>query len=81
MPIDIDGVTYYAVSDVTEQLGVSRQTLWRWKKNGKVPAGRRMRNNQVVFTKTEFDSIRMYANAVEPIDPASENQLRLFAVK
>ncbi len=47
--------------------GVTRQTLWRWRQDGKVPAGRKYRDKQVVFTSAESEQIREYAQRLEPI--------------
>jgi len=60
-------------TDVLEQVPVTRQTLWRWRQEGKIPAGHRYRNRQVVFTPDEVEAIREYANRVEPIgDPKAD---------
>jgi hypothetical protein len=78
MPIEIDGVTYFSAADITEKIGVTRQTLWRWRQAGKIPAGRRYRDRQIVFTTAEFQAIREYANRLEPLDPGEVDQLKLF---
>jgi hypothetical protein len=78
MPIEIDGVAYFTAADIHRDLGVVRQTLWRWRKAGKIPLGRRYRDRQVVFTKEEFESIREYANRLEPVEQAGIDQLKLF---
>ena len=79
MPIEVDGVKYFTAADVARDVGVTRQTLWRWRQDGKVPAGRRFRDRQVIFTGGELDTIRDYANRIEPLDEADpSSQLRLF---
>jgi hypothetical protein len=78
MPIEIDGVTYFSAADITEKIGVARQTLWRWRHAGKIPAGRRYRDRQIVFTTAEFQAIREYANRLEPLDSGEVDQLKLF---
>ena len=67
MPIKVDGVSYLTTADVLEELKVSRQTLWRWRSDGKVPRGSRFRNNQLLFTQQEFSRIGEYANRIEPM--------------
>ena len=67
MPIQIDNVTYYSSTEVIGDLNVSRQTLWRWRNEGKVPAGHRYRNRSVFFTSAEAEEIRQFANRIEPL--------------
>lgn len=62
----IDGVRYYTSADVEEAAGVSRQTLYRWRRTGVVPAGHRLRGNRLLFSQSEYDRIMAYANRVEP---------------
>lgn len=66
MVIEIEGVRYYSATDVYEELGIARQTLWRWRKASKIPGGRRYRGYQVVFTAKEMVQIRQFANRLEP---------------
>ncbi len=68
MPLTIEGVEFFTNTEVTQKLGVSRQTLWRWRADGDVPLGRRYRRKLVVFTKAEVDQIFAFANKVEPIE-------------
>ncbi len=78
MPIKIDGMTFYSVSEVLEGLDVSRQTLWRWRHEGKIPVGNRYRGRQILFTPREVETIRQFANRIEPIDQSDAYQLKLF---
>lgn len=66
MAIEIEGVTYYSATDVHEELGIARQTLWRWRQASKIPPGRRYRGYKVVFTAAELVQIREFANRLEP---------------
>ena len=77
-PVVIDGTQYFSAFEVTRDLSVSRQTLWRWRTEGKIPNGRRYRGKRVVFSKDEFEAIRAYANLLEPIDSGSKDQMKLF---
>ena len=79
MAVDIDGITYFSTTEVAEKAGVSRQTLWRWRTEGKVPQGSKFRSRNVVFTATEVKEIQQYAYRVEPIEGADPRQLKLFA--
>lgn len=78
----IDGTRYFTAADVVRAAGVSRQTLWRWRQDGKVPAGRKYRDKQVVFTSAELEQICEYAHRLGPIETeVSGDQMRLFGAK
>ena len=62
MPVEIQGEQYYTNAEVSDQLKVSRQTLWRWREKGSIPAGLRYRTRQVLFTAEEVEAIRQFAN-------------------
>jgi predicted site-specific integrase-resolvase len=66
MAFNINGVVYYAANDVAGDVGVSRQTLWRWRKGGKIPTGHRLRDGQLLFTAAEVEAVRAYAQSIEP---------------
>lgn len=68
MPIDIDGVEYFIAADIQREVGVVRQTLWRWRRARKIPQGRRYRDKTIVFTRAEVEAIRVYSNRLEPAD-------------
>jgi predicted site-specific integrase-resolvase len=70
MPIQVEGIEYFTAADVHRDLGVVRQTLWRWRKAGVIPQGRRYRDRQVVFTREEVAAIREYSNRLEPAEVA-----------
>lgn len=78
MPVEINSIKYLTATEVLETVDVSRQTLWRWRQEGKIPAGHRFRGRQVVFTPEEVSAIQQYANRIEPIDNAESAQLSLF---
>ena len=66
MVVSIKGVVYYSANDVADDVGISRQTLWRWRKGGKIPAGHRSRDRQLLFTAAELEAVRSYAQSIEP---------------
>lgn len=76
MPIKIEGIMYYSVSDVHREFGITRQTLWRWRKDGNIPQGRRYRGRQIVFTKPEIEVIREHANRLEPAELSNVSMLK-----
>jgi excisionase family DNA binding protein len=78
MPVQVGETTYLTNNEVSEELGVSRQTLWRWREKGRIPAGVRYRTRQVLFTADEVAAIREYANKLEPIEFGGTRQLGLF---
>ena len=78
MPITIQGRSYLTASDVLARIPVTRQTLWRWRQEGKIPAGYRYRGKQVLFSPEEVAVIEAYANRIEPIEPNGTRQLGLF---
>lgn len=78
MPVRVNGFEYLSVSEVASRLGVSRQTLWRWRQEPGMPQGHRFRGRQVVFSQAEFEALKVFANRLEPVDGASGDQLRLF---
>jgi hypothetical protein len=63
--VRIKKIDYFSAADIQQEIGVARQTLWRWRKAKKIPQGRRYRDRQVVFTKQEVKEIREYANRLE----------------
>jgi transposase-like protein len=67
-PVEIGGRRFLSVSQVAESIRVSRQTLWRWRKQRKVPSGHLFRDGRTVFTTEEVEAIREYANRLEPPD-------------
>jgi predicted DNA-binding transcriptional regulator AlpA len=77
VPVQISGQSFFLAKEVAQALGVSRQTLWRWRQEGCIPAGSRFRDRQVVFTESEFALIREYAQRLEPAATSPE-QLKLF---
>jgi predicted DNA-binding transcriptional regulator AlpA len=81
MPLIIDGERYYLATEILAELSVSRQTFWRWRREGKIPQGCRDRARRVLFTAPELDAIRAHANFVEPIQPVNKDQLPLFGDK
>lgn len=74
MSLEIDGRTYVTTAEVLVEIGVTRQTLWRWRREGKIPKGRRFRDRQVIFSAEEMADILNYANRLEPLGGDSDSQ-------
>lgn len=74
----INGKQYISASDLARELGVSRQTLWRWRQDGKIPKGYRFRDNSILFTTEEVALIREFATKIEPANVADARQGKLF---
>ena len=81
MSVKISGVTYFSTAEVTEEVGISRQTLWRWRQEGRIPPGHRYRNRNVLFTTHEVETIRHFANRIEPIAHPDVEEPQLFDAK
>lgn len=73
--ITVGGETFYEHTEITRQLGISRQTLYNWRNKGRIPEGGRLRG-KVLFTAEELKEILAYALRVEPAGVSSA-QLRL----
>lgn len=78
MSVEVNGIKYLSAIELLETVDVTRQTLWRWRQAGKIPAGHRFRGRQVVFSPEEVYAIQEYANRIEPIDNSEAGQLSLF---
>lgn len=68
MPIAIEGVEYFTAAEIQREVGVVRQTLWRWRRARVIPQGLRYRSKAIVFTRAEVEAIREYSNRLEPAD-------------
>ena len=78
-PIEIEDLQFISLSELAEELGVSRQTLWRWRNGGKIPAGHRYRDGRVLFTSEQVEEICRFANRIDPIEVPTRDQMKLFA--
>ncbi len=59
-------------AEAAKQAGISKATLLRWLKEGKVPEVARDVRGWRVFTEEEVDKIREYANKISP--PKTEQE-------
>ncbi len=59
MPRELNGVTYYRTTEVCQQAGISKGTLFRWIRESIIPdAGITDRNGWRLFTTEEIARIR-----------------------
>jgi predicted DNA-binding transcriptional regulator AlpA len=78
MPQRIDGVEYFSMVEVILASGVCRQTLWRWRKAGRIPRGHLLRDRRIIYTASELRAIKEFASRVAPLEGEIPDQLRLF---
>ena len=78
MPIEIRGLEYFLLSEVADETRVTRQTLWRWRQDGKIPPGHRYRGRHLIYTPAEVRAIEQYANRIEPVEARDVRQHDLF---
>jgi predicted DNA-binding transcriptional regulator AlpA len=74
MPLEIDGRPFLTLSELAGAIGVSRQTLWRWRRDGKIPSGHRFRDGRVVFAETETRLVRAHSLAMTPLVPGLDTE-------
>jgi hypothetical protein len=75
--VQIGNQTYYEATEVLRVIGVSRQTLWSWRRGKLIPPGNRFRN-RIVFSKLDFAAIVSHAAKIEPVDfGETKTQLKL----
>lgn len=81
VPVLVRGAQYFSATETVKVVGVSRQSLWRWRRAGLVSKGRRYRGREVLYTRGEVEAIYAYAHRLEPEDAAVylADQLNLFS--
>jgi DNA-binding transcriptional MerR regulator len=63
MPVIIDGVTLYRISEALSRAGVSRATYFRWVRQGRVHDSRfKDRNGRRLFTSDEVRELERVAH-------------------
>ncbi len=78
LPVLLNEISYLTLNELADELDISRQTLWRWRREGKVPPGLRDRRNRALFGAEDAELVREFANQLEPAVPPSAGQLKLF---
>jgi len=78
MPVEVHGKRYLQATEVAKEVGVTRQTLWRWRRDGTIPLGRKYRGRQIIYTANEIELIREFAERIEPVDDQHRREKTLF---
>ena len=65
MPVMVNGQTYYRTAEVCRMSGISRNTLFRWLKEGILERSYRDRRWWRVFTEDDMGIIQAEANRIE----------------
>jgi hypothetical protein len=67
---EVDKVIRYSMGKAAKELGISKETLYRWEKKGKIPKAKRVvRNNQRVYTPEDILKIREFKDEID--DPGA----------
>lgn len=74
----IKNIEYTQATEIINDLKISRQTFWRWRRSGKIPKGSRYRGKILVFTQAEVEEIYQFANRIEEAHPLEISQPALF---
>jgi predicted site-specific integrase-resolvase len=63
----VEGVNFFPAQEIAASIGVSRQTLWRWRQDQRIPSGYRFRDGRLLFSEQELEEIFVYAQQVKPV--------------
>ena len=65
MPVEVNGQTYYRTAEVYQMVGITRNTLFRWLRNG-VLRERELRDRRGwrLFTEDEIELLKAEANRI-----------------
>ncbi len=64
MSVVINGKSYCSTNEAAQRIGISRQTLLRWFREGKVADVRRDRRNWRIFSDEDIARIRKWAESL-----------------
>lgn len=57
---------FFTTKDVIKKVGISRNTLFLWFKDNKIPETKRNRNGHRIFTEKDIKTILNYKNKLTP---------------
>ena len=79
MPLQINGDTYYRTNEVCRRVGISRNTLFRWVKNGVIPeASQRDWRGWRLFSEEELTKIVRLNTTVQLVDQREGNREQVY---
>jgi predicted site-specific integrase-resolvase len=68
MPVTVKGQTYYRTTEVCQMVGICRNTLFRWLKEGKATEVEyRDYRGWRLFTKAQIDAMKKKVNEISTI--------------
>jgi len=70
--LQIGESSLFPLEAVADAAGAARKTLWRWRKDRKIPLGHKLRNRRIVFSETEAAQVPEYSHQLEPIAPEED---------
>ena len=56
---------FYKTKYILDKIGITRPTLCKWLKEGKIPEVPRDRNNNRLFTRKDIENILVYKNLIK----------------
>jgi excisionase family DNA binding protein len=65
VPTEINGEVYYTTSEICEEVGISRPTLFRWLRQGMLKETRKNRRGWRLFTEEELNKIKAETIRIE----------------
>ena len=65
MPTEINDKLYYTTSEMCEEAGISRPTLFRWLRQGVLKEIRKDRRGWRLFTEEELNKIKAETRRIE----------------
>jgi DNA-binding transcriptional MerR regulator len=63
---------HFEMADAADQIGVTKNTLFRWEKQKLIDPPKRDRNNHRIFTAEAIEKIKSYKNGFKQPEPVTE---------
>ncbi len=79
MPVTINGKTYYRTAEVCQIAGISRNTFFRWVREGSFADVRNVdRRGWRLFTKKDLERLNAEANHIRLNKPKAESSYQYY---